>query len=127
MDAQVLNFMAYRSGLMVGLFDLSVSGIVVTGCKAFRKDDQCWFAWPSEKRFDWSGKDQWHDIVTASKPVMHHLQNLVRGQLRAILEGRSGSANQPSTIQPDRRSSRTPKVVELCKYKSSGKNDEIPF
>ena len=68
MDAQVLNFMAYRSGLMVGLFDLSVSGIVVTGCKAFRKEDRFWFAWPAEKSQDRDGNDQWRNIVTAAEP-----------------------------------------------------------
>ena len=85
MYAQVFNFKSYSSGSMVGWFDLAVCGLVVTGCKAFRKDDKLWFAWPSEKGQGKDGEDVWKDVVTAAEPVMRHLQGLVRGQLRGVL------------------------------------------
>ena len=40
MDAQVLNFKAYSSGSLAGFFDLEVCGLVITGCKAFRKPSE---------------------------------------------------------------------------------------
>ena len=86
MDAQVLNFKAYSSGSMVGFFDLSLSGVVVTGCKAFRKEDKLWFAWPAEKKEGKDGSDLWREIVTAAEPTMRHLQGLVRPQLRVLLD-----------------------------------------
>ena len=94
MDAQVINFKAYTSGAMSGFFDLVVGGITVTGCKAFQKEDKVWFAWPSEKAQDREGKDHWREIVTASEPVMRHLQGLVRSQLRALIHGNAGG-DQP--------------------------------
>jgi hypothetical protein len=94
MDAQVINFKAYSSGAMAGFFDLVVSGITVTGCKAFKKEDKVWFAWPAEKTHDKEGNDHWREIVTASEPVIRHLQGLVRPQLRALILGNAGG-NQP--------------------------------
>ena len=125
MDAQVLNFKRYDSGAMVGFFDLAVSGIVVTGCKAFRKraDDgaeKLWFAWPSEKSQDKAGNDQWRDIVTAAEPVMRHLQGLVRGQLRALVAD-GGVAHQAQHRRP------SPKGEDLGQYRTGGAQDDIPF
>lgn len=99
MEAEVLNFKRYESGSMVGFFDLAVAGLVVTGCKAFRKgDDKLWFAWPSTKGTAKDGADVWNDIVTASEPVMRHLQGLVRPQIRALILGNAGGnqARQPA-------------------------------
>lgn len=127
MDAQVINFKRYDSGAMVGFFDLVVGGITVTGCKAFRKEDKLWFSWPSQKATDKQGNDAWNDIVTASEPVMRHLQNLVRGQLRNLLDsGGNGSARQPASSRPAQRSSRTPEGEDLSEYRSNP-NDGIPF
>jgi hypothetical protein len=95
MDAQVLNFKPYQSGAMVGFFDLEVSGLVVTGCKCFRKDDRVWFAWPSEKVPGENGEAAYRDIVCAADPVMRHLQNAVRGQLRTALESPRPPASRP--------------------------------
>jgi hypothetical protein len=94
MNAQVLNFKKYDSGSLAGFFDLAVGGLTVTGCKAFCKEDKFWFAWPSEKMQDKDGNDKWRDIVTASEPVMRHLQGIVRPQLRALVLGNAGG-NQP--------------------------------
>ncbi len=127
MDAQVINFKRYDSGAMVGFFDLVVGGITVTSCKAFRKEDKLWFAWPSEKTQDRDGKDQWRDIVTASEPVMRHLQGIVRGQLRTLLDGGKGSARQPGAGQPSQRSFRTPEGEDLSQYRSTGQDDGIPY
>jgi hypothetical protein len=126
MDAQVINFKAYSSGAMAGFFDLVVSGITVTGCKAFRKEDKVWFAWPSEKSQDKEGKDHWREIVTASDPVMRHLQNLVRGQLRALLDGGNGSVRQASTSRPSQRGFQKPEGEDLSMH-LSGPPDDIPF
>jgi hypothetical protein len=79
---------------MAGFFDLAVNGITVTGCKAFQKEDKVWFAWPAEKTQDKEGNDHWREIVTASEPVMRHLQGLIRSQLRAAILGNAGG-NQP--------------------------------
>jgi hypothetical protein len=92
---EVLNWRRFESGSMCGRFDLAVSGLVVTGCKAFRKpgdngEDRLWFAWPAEKTQDKEGTDRWREIVTAAEPVMRHLQRLVRPQLRALLDGNTG-------------------------------------
>lgn len=91
MDALILNFKAYSSGAMIGWFDLAVSGLVITGCKAFRKEDKVWFAMPSEKTTDDAGCAKYRDIVTAAAPVMTHLQNAVRDKLRAAIEGKTAS------------------------------------
>jgi hypothetical protein len=101
MDAQVLNFKAYSSGSMAGFFDLGVCGLVITGCKAFRKpsengEERIWFGWPSEKTQDKEGADRWREIVTAAEPVMRHLQGLVRPQLRALLEAGGDQAPKPA-------------------------------
>jgi hypothetical protein len=127
MDAQVINFKRYDSGAMIGFFDLVVGGITVTSCKAFRKEDKVWFAWPAEKSQDKEGKDYWREIVTASEPVMRHLQNLVRGQLRALLDGGNGPVRKPSPGRPAQRGFRTPEGEDLSEYKSTGKADDIPF
>ena len=39
-----------------------------------------------------NGKDDWRDVVTASPPVILHLQALVRPQLQGHLVGRAGGA-----------------------------------
>jgi hypothetical protein len=97
MDARVLNFKKYDSGSLAGFFDLAVGGLTVTGCKAFCKEgNKFWFAWPSEKlEAKDGGEAKWRDIVTASEPVMRHIQGLVRPQLRALILGNAGGT-QPS-------------------------------
>lgn len=95
MDARILNFKKYDSGIMAGFFDLLVDGLVVTGCKAFCKEDKFWFSWPSEKTQDKDGNDRWRDIVTGSEPVMRHLQALIRPQLRALIFGNAGGTQPP--------------------------------
>jgi len=130
MDAQVVNFKAYSSGAMVGFFDLVVGGIVVTGCKAFRKEDKVWFAWPSEKSQDREGKDYWQEIVTSSEPVMRHLQNLVRGQLRAALDApEEPRAASPAAARPKPRPGgcRTPEGEDLSQYRTPQGPDDISF
>ena len=93
MDAVVQNFKRYDSGSMLGFFDLALSGgVVVTGCKAFRKEDKLWFAWTAEKKEGKDGTDQWRDIVTAAEPTMRHLQALICPQLRALVSGNAGGA-----------------------------------
>ena len=87
MEATVLNFRKYTSGSMIGFFDLSLDAIVVTSCKAFKKDDRIWFAWPAEKVRSRGGKEQWRDIVTTSEPVKRQLQGLVQPQIREQLYG----------------------------------------
>jgi len=126
MDAQVINFKGYDSGAMVGFFDLVVGGITVTGCKAFRKEEKLWFAWPAEKSQDKEGKDYWREIVTASEPAMRHLQSLVRGQLRVLLDGGNGSARQASSGRPTQRGFRKPEGEDLSMH-LSGPPDDIPF
>jgi hypothetical protein len=133
MDAQVINFKEYSSGALAGFFDLSVSGIVVTGCKAFRKqgdngEDRLWFSWPSEKTEDRDGNEKWRDIVTAAEPVMRHLQGIVRVQLKALLDSgngsRAGSKRTDSTAAPR---SKTPEGEDLSEYRSAPGGDDIPF
>jgi hypothetical protein len=132
MDAIVINWKRFDSGALAGFFDLVVSGITITGCKAFRKDDRLWFAWPSEKTQDKDGGDKWREIVTASEPVMRHLQGLVRGQLRALLDGNgsapgNGTGRKPAGRAADTRGSyRTPEGEDLSQYRSDPK-DDIPF
>lgn len=127
MDAQVINFKAYSSGAMAGFFDLVVAGIAVTGCKAFQKDDKLWFSWPAEKTQDKDGKDFWREIVTASDPVMRHLQGLVRSQLRAAILGNAGG-NQPR--KPAGGHSRSGEPGDRA-YQESRRSaqaaDDIPF
>ena len=96
MEIRVINFKSYSSGALVGFFDAVVGGLVVTGCKAFRKDDRLWFSWPAEKIEGKDGADVWREIVTAADPVMRHLQGLARGQLRAALENGKPSASRPA-------------------------------
>jgi hypothetical protein len=133
MHAQILNFKTYNSGLLIGFFDLSVNGLVVTGCKAFKKptdngEDRYWFGWPSEKIQNKDGNDQWRDIVTAAEPLMHHLQSQVRDQLRVILDGGvKGSSSQPSASKPTSRRFRTPEGDDLSEYRSRDTEADIPF
>ena len=128
MDAQVLNFKAYSSGAMVGFFVLAVAGIVVTGCKAFRKDDKTWFAWPSEKTTDAAGEVKYRDIVSAAEPIMRHLQGLVRGQLRAALDATPAATNPPAS-RPSRKPGgyKTPEGEDLSQYRTNQGADDIPF
>jgi hypothetical protein len=133
MDAQVINFKEYSSGSLVGFFDLSVSGIVVTGCKAFLKlgdsgEDWVWFAWPAEKMQGKDGEDKWRDIVTAAEPVMRHLQGIVRVQLKALLGSSNGSrAESKRTDSAAAPSFKTPEGEDLSKYRSTPGGDDIPF
>lgn len=87
MEAHIFNFKEYTKGSMCGFFDLSLDGIVVTGCKAFAKDDRVWFGRPAERIRGRDGKDRWREIVTASAPIMRHLQEQVQPQIRAQLYG----------------------------------------
>jgi hypothetical protein len=132
MDALILNFKAYSSGAMIGWFDLAVSGLVITGCKAFRKGDKVWFAMPSEKTTDNAGDAKYRDIVTAAAPVMAHLQNAVRDKLRAAIEGKTVSptprAAQPAPAKPKPTGSyRTPEGEDLSEYRSPSGDDGIGF
>lgn len=131
MDAQVLNFKRYDSGAMVGWFDLGVCGIVVTGCKAFRKDDRIWFAWPSEKTTDPAGEEKYRDIVTAAEPVTRHLQNVIRGALRAAMDAKTaaGQTARPGNGKPRSSGSAFHKssAEDLSEYRSSEADDDIPF
>jgi hypothetical protein len=120
MNPQVINWKTYASGLMVGFFDLALFGLVITGCKAFRKlsengEYRLWFSWPSEKRIDREGKETYRDLVTAADPVMRHLQTLVRPQIKALMVGVSGNAGRHTT----------PEGEDLSQYRSG--NDDIPF
>lgn len=94
MDAKVLNFKAYAHGAIIGFFDLLVAGLTISNCNGFQKEgDKFWFAWPSEKiQAKDGGEDKWRDLVSASEPVMRHLQGLVRPQLRALVVGNAGGA-----------------------------------
>jgi hypothetical protein len=130
MDALILNFKAYSSGAIIGWFDLSVSGFVITGCKAFRKEDKVWFAIPSEKTTDDAGGFKYRDIVTAAAPVMAHLQNAVRDKLRAAIEGKTASpaprASQSAPAKPKPTGSyRTPEGEDLSEYRSPSGDDGI--
>jgi hypothetical protein len=130
MDAQVLNFKRYDSGAMVGFFDMGVGGLVVTGCKAFRKDDKCWFAWPSEKTTDVAGEVKYRDIVAAAEPTMRHLQGLVRGQLRAAMEAPEAPAAQrpsPGKQKFAGTAFKKPGAENLKQYRSTPVSDDIPF
>jgi len=140
MDAQVVNFKAYSSGAMTGFFDLSVCGIVVTGCKSFCKDDRYWFAWPSEKTTDTAGEVKYRDIVTAAEPVMRHLQNMLQGQLRASTEGQKTTQAPRAIPQAPRTASptvarpkpkpggyRTPEGENLSQYRTPPGADDIGF
>ena len=132
MDALILNFKAYSSGAMIGWFDLAVSGLVITGCKAFRKEDKVWFAMPSEKTTDDAGDAKYRDIVTAAAPVMAHLQNAVRDKLRAAIEGKTASpaprASQSAPAKPKPTGSyRTPEGEDLSEYRSPSGDDGIRF
>ena len=132
MDALIINFKAYSSGAMIGWFDLAVSGLVITGCKAFRKEDKVWFAMPSEKTKNASGDAKYRDIVTAAAPVMAHLQNVVRDKLRAAIEGKTASlAPQASQSAPARPKptgcDRTPEGEDLSEYRSPSGDDGIRF
>jgi hypothetical protein len=126
MEIQVVNFKAYSSGALVGFFDAVVGGLVVTGCKAFRKEDKLWFSWPAEKTEGKDGADVWRDIVTAADPVMRHLQGLVRGQLRALLDN-----GKPAASRPPRKFAgtafRTPEGEDLGEYRSKPGDDGIPY
>lgn len=130
MNAAICNFKRYDSGAMVGFFDLVVGGIVVTGCKAFRKDDKLWFAWPSEKITDAAGEAKYKDIVAAAEPVMRHLQNCVRGQLRAALDGKP-EASQPGPPPASRFRFNLPRNKadrgDIDRHRSNGMDDDIPF
>jgi hypothetical protein len=127
MEIQVVNFKPYSSGALVGFFDAAVGGLVVTGCKCFKKDDRIWFAWPAEKSQDKEGKDVWREIVSAAAPVMAHLQNAVRGQLRVLLDGVNGSESPPAAGRSAQRGFRTPEGEDLSEYRSTCKADDIPF
>jgi hypothetical protein len=132
MDALILNFKAYSSGAMIGWFDLAVSGLMITGCKAFRKEDKVWFAIPSEKTTDDAGGVKYRDIVTAAVPVMAHHQNAVRDKLRAAIEGKTASpAPQASQSAPGKPkptgSYRTPEGEDLSEYRSPSGDDGIRF
>jgi hypothetical protein len=128
MDAQVINFKPYSSGAMIGFFDLAVSGLVVTFCKAFKKGDKLWFGWPSEKIDDEGGEGKWRDIVTCAEPVNRHLQAIVRGQFRVLLDnGGNGSVPRLSASYPVQRRFKTPEGQDLSEYRSTGKEDDIPF
>lgn len=138
MQIHVINFKRYESGVMVGFFDLAVGPLVVSGCKAFRKQaedgsEKLWFGWPSQKAADKDGNEVWNDIVTAAPPVARHLQALVRPQVRRLLE---------SEIHADRRveearqvfggklirsakGSPSPEGEDLSAYRSG--RDDIPF
>jgi hypothetical protein len=87
MECTILNFKRHESGAMLGFCDMQVGGLSIRGCKLFQKDDKVWFAWPSEKRQDRDGKDVFTEIVTATEPVMRHLQAIARPQIRALLGG----------------------------------------
>jgi hypothetical protein len=121
MDVQVINFKKFSSGAMVGFFDLVVGGIVVTGCKAFVKDQKSWFAWPSEKKQDKDGKDVWRDIVTCAEPVMKHLQSQVRAQIGKLL-------SLPPATRPRTQGNifRRPEEENLSEYRSEP-GEDIPY
>ena len=132
MDALILNFKAYSSGAMIGWFDLAVSGLVITGCKAFRKEDKVWFAMLSEKTTGDAGGAKYRDIVTVAAPVMVHLQNAVRDKLRAAIEGKTASpaprASQPAPAKPKPTGSyRTLEGEDLSEYRSPSGDDGIRF
>jgi len=128
MDAQVINFKAYSSGVMAGFFDLVVSGITVIGCKVFQKEDKVWFAWPAEKTQDKEGKDHWREMVTASEPVMRHLQGLVRAQLRAFILGNAGGnqARQPTNGNHRRSGEHGDRAYQESRLAAAAA-DDIPF
>ncbi len=125
---EVLNWKTYSSGSLVGFFDLAVCGIVVTGCKAFRKlgdggEDRLWFAWPATRGTTRDGGEVWNDIVQAAEPTMRHLQRLVRPQLRSLLDAGGGvQAQRPSD---SKRSEGSEAYQESRKAAQSG--DDIPF
>ena len=134
MECSLLNFKRFESGALVGFFDFAVNGIVITGCKAFKRtgdhgEDRVWFAWPAEKSQDKEGNDHWREIVTASEPVMRHLQSMVRGQLRNLLDNESnGSPPKPRTGRPVQNDFRTPEGEDLSDYKSNQKaKTKSPF
>lgn len=121
MQIHVINFKRYESGAMVGFFDLAVGPLVVSGCKAFRKQaedgtEKVWFAWPSQKAADKDGNEVWIDIVTAAPPVASHLQALVRPQVRRLLDGK---------VIRSAKGSPSPEGEDLSAYRSG--RDDIPF
>jgi hypothetical protein len=127
MDAQVLNFKRYDSGAMIGFFDMEVGGLVVTGCKAFKKDDKLWFAWPSEKTTDAAGEVKYRDIVSAAEPTMRHLQGLVRGQLRAALDAPEAPTRPPGKPRFAGTAFRKPAGENLSQYRTPQGADDISF
>ena len=85
MEIQVVNFKAYSSGALVGFFDLELHGLTFAGCKAFRKEDRLWFAFPSQKVTGASGEAHYTPIITASTATMREVQDAARPHLRACL------------------------------------------
>lgn len=126
---EVQNWKAYASGSMVGFFDLALpGGVVVTGCKAFQKEDRLWFAFPSERVPDKNGgDDKWRDIVMAAEPTMRHLQTLVRAQLRGLLNGNAGGS-QPRQHSPGhgRSGEHGDRAYQESRL-AAGAADDIPF
>jgi hypothetical protein len=105
---------------------------VITGCKAFRKEDKVWFAIPSEKTTGDAGDTKYRDIVTAAAPVMAHIQNAIRDKLRAAIEGKTASpaprASSPTPAKPKPTGSyRTPEGEDLSQYRSAPGDDGIRF
>ena len=138
MQIHVINFKRYESGAMVGFFDLAVGPLVVSGCKAFRKQaedgsEKLWFAWPSQKAADKDGNEVWNDIVTAAPPVARHLQALVRPQVRRLLDGKEHADRRVEetrqvvggkVIRPA-KGAPTPEGEDLSAHRSG--RDDIPF
>ena len=108
-DAQILNFKPYSSGAMVGFFDLEAHGLVITGCRGFRKGDALWFGWPSEKVPGDNLEVAYKDIIVCADPVMKHLRGLVPSQLRQLLEA-TPAATRP--LASSRRGSLANRAIE---------------
>lgn len=125
MDAQVLNFKRYDSGALTGFFDLEVHGLSFTGCKCFRKGDSLWFQFPSIKSTDAAGEVRYTPIVTATTTTMRALQDAVRDQLRAALEGAAG-AQRPARMKIAGTYFKTIEGEDLSQYRSKP-GEDIPY
>lgn len=80
---EAMNFKVYRSGKMLGFFDLKYHGLAVSGCRLMEGPKGYWFSFPQKEFVDDNGEKQYFDFLYLTRPEHEHVSNLVKHELQA--------------------------------------------
>jgi hypothetical protein len=80
---EAMNFKVYRSGNMLGFFDLKYHGLAVRGCRLMTGPNGYWFSFPQKVYRDRNGEKRYSDFLYLTRPEHERISNLVKLELQA--------------------------------------------